>query len=214
MNRIALFTLLLVAFSCGSKDSKESTSSNVLENLTYTVDTVMINSEEELVDLSGGMSLADFSKDKELLYLLGQKNKMLYIFDLEQKKLIEAVQFEKEGPNGVGEYLSSFQLLDGERFLISDYRSSLFFDKTAKRIGEFKIAKDSIEGLETTDKMSLLHHVSLSPDEKWLFSLPGNFLKEPATYWFMRYPSLVENNLTFLRWIWQEIFVWCFKART
>jgi len=177
MKRLAFFTLLLAAFSCGSKDSKESTSSNVLENLSFTVDTILVNSGEELVDLSGGMSLADLSNDHRLLYLMGQKNKMLYIFDLEQKKLVEGVQFEIEGPNGVGEYPSSFQVFEGERFLISDYRSSLLFDKTAKRIGEFKIAKDSIEGLETTDEMSLLHHVNLSPDEKWLFSLPGNFFE-------------------------------------
>lgn len=177
MTRLTLFAIALIAFSCGSTDSEESTSSNVLENLAYSIDTVLINSGQELVDLSGDIRLADFSKDLQKLYLLGQKNKVLYVFDLDQKVLIETIQFEKEGPNGIGEYPSSLQLLAGERFLISDYRSSYLFDKAAKRIGEFKIVKDSIQGLETKDEMSLLHHVTLSPDEQALFSLPGNFFE-------------------------------------
>lgn len=177
MTRLTIFAVVLIAFSCGSKESENLDSGNVLENLTFSVDTVLINSGQELVDLSGDIRLADFSKDLRTLYLLGQKNKVLYVFDLDQKDLIETIQFEKEGPNGLGEYPSSLQLLAGERFLISDYRSSYLFDKAAKRIGEFKIAKDSIEGLETKDEMSLLHHVTLSPDELALFSLPGNFFE-------------------------------------
>lgn len=177
MKKLSLIILALIVFSCGSNDSEDSASSNILEKLTYAVDTVLINSGQELVDLSGDLRLADLSEDHRMLYLLGQKTKILYVFDLEEKKLIETIPFEKEGPNGLGEYPSSLQLLEGERFVISDYRSSYLFDKAAMRIGEFKIAKDSIEGLETKDEMSLLHHVTLSPDERQLFSLPGNFFE-------------------------------------
>lgn len=177
MKKLILIFLAPLIYSCGGSSSERAESGNILENLTFTVDTVLINSGQELVDLSGDIRLADFSKDLRTLYLLGQKNKVLYVFDLDQKDLIETIQFEKEGPNGLGEYPSSLQLLTGERFLISDYRSSYLFDKAAKRIGEFKIAKDSIEGLETKDEMSLLHHVTLSPDEQALFSLPGNFFE-------------------------------------
>lgn len=177
MKKLILIFLAPLIFSCGGNPTEKPESGNMLENLTYTVDTVLINSGQELVDLSGDIRLADFSKDLRTLYLLGQKNKVLYVFDLDQKDLIETIQFEKEGPNGLGEYPSSLQLLEGERFLISDYRSSYLFDKAAKRIGEFKIAKDSIQGLETKDEISLLHHVTLSPDEQTLFSLPGNFFE-------------------------------------
>jgi len=177
MKKLILIFLAPLVFSCGGKSPENPESGNILENLTYTVDTVLINSGAELVDLSGDMSVSDFSTDKKLLYLLGLNNKMLYIFDLEQRELSRTIQFEKEGPNAVGEYASSLQVLEGERFLISDFQSSLLFDKAATRIGEFKIAKDSIDGMETADEMSLLHHMSLSPDEQWLFSLPGSFFE-------------------------------------
>jgi hypothetical protein len=91
-------------FSCGENDTAQETGSqNILENLSYSVDTLIVDPGEEIINLAFGLRLSDLSPDKKKLYLLNEVNQSLAVIDLDQLRLVDQNQFEKEGPNGIGE---------------------------------------------------------------------------------------------------------------
>lgn len=68
MRKLAVLFLLPLIFSCGGTSSENAESGNVLENLTFTVDTVLINSDEKIINLSNGIGSADLDADRRFLY--------------------------------------------------------------------------------------------------------------------------------------------------
>lgn len=177
MKKLAFFAILLIIFSCGSKDSEESFSDNILENLTYNVDTVVVNPGEELINLAWGLRLSDLSPDNRTLYLLDDKDKTVSVIDLDELKLLRKLPFEKEGPNGIGEYLASLQLLAGDRFLFSGFQNTGIYSSQGQKLEGLKISAADVEGLNSDDESSLWHGIRLSNDQRHLFSLPGNFFE-------------------------------------
>ncbi len=51
MRNLAALLFLPLIFSCGGKSTENSNSVNTLENLTYTVDTVVVDSKGEILNL-------------------------------------------------------------------------------------------------------------------------------------------------------------------
>jgi hypothetical protein len=177
MTRFALFALALIAFSCGSKDSEESTSSNILEDISFTVDTVVVDPGEELINLAWGLRLSALTEDKEKLFLFNEVDQTLSEIDLEELKLLRKIKFEKEGPNGIGEYLWDVHILPGTRFLFSSYDNRGIYSESGQKLDELKIPVDAIEGMNPDDESGLWNGLLISSDEKFLFSLPGNFFE-------------------------------------
>lgn len=177
MTRLSLFALALIAFSCGSTDSDESTSSNVLEDISYTIDTVVVDPGEELINLASGLRLSDLSSDKRTLYLLDDKDKSVSVIDLEGLKLLRKLPFESEGPNGIGQYIYNVQLLPDEQFLFSGFQNTGIFSATGEKLETLKISASDVEGMNEADESSIWNGLRISSDKKHLFSLPGNFFE-------------------------------------
>ncbi len=177
MKRLALFAFALITFSCGSKDSNDSASSNVLEDISFTVDTVVVNPGEELINLAWGLRLSDLSPDKRTIYLLDDKDKTVSVIDLDGLKLLRKLPFESEGPNGIGQYLYNVQLLPGEQFLFSGFQNTGIFSATGEKVETLKISAADVEGMNEADENSIWNGLRISSDKKYLFSLPGNFFE-------------------------------------
>jgi hypothetical protein len=123
---LPLLSLILLA-ACGEKGSSESSESgNILENLTYTLDTLVVDPGEEIIDLSGGLRLSNLSDDKSKLYLYTQKEHQIAIINLDKLELEEFLPFEVEGPNGIGQYVGTMQKLDGESLCFQVFRPREF----------------------------------------------------------------------------------------
>ncbi len=167
---------IIILASCGDKGNSENAeSANVLEDLTYTVDTLIVDPGEEIINLSWGLRLADISADKKKMYVYNEVDQSLAVIDLESLQLLEKLQFEKDGPNGVGQYISGVQLLAGEKFVFSSFRSSGIFDRFGQKTLDLNLSQKDIEGLDQEDDNPLSYGVLLSNDGKTHFSLPGDF---------------------------------------
>lgn len=177
MTRLAFFAVALIAFSCGSNDSEESTSSNVLEDISFTIDTVLVDPSEELINLASGLRLSDLSPDLWTLYLLDDKDKSVSVIDLEGLKLLRKLPFEKEGPNGVGQYLSNIQLLPNDRFLFAGFQNTGIYSFQGEKVEDIKVSAADVEGMNASDENSIWNGIRISGNEKLLFSLPGNFFE-------------------------------------
>ncbi|MFN3996702.1 DUF4221 family protein [Algoriphagus sp.] len=177
MRRLAFFAVALITFSCGTTNSEKSASSNVLEDISFTIDTVMVDPGEELINLASGLRLSDLSPDKRTLYLLDDKDKSVSVVDLEELKLLRKLPFEKEGPNGIGQYLSNIQLLPNERFLFAGFQNTGIYSFQGEKVEDIKVSGADVEGMNASDENSIWNGIRISGDEKFLFSLPGNFFE-------------------------------------
>ena len=172
-----LFPLfLLIAFaSCGEKGSSETTEAiNVLEDLTYTVDTVVVDSGEDFLSIQNEFQLessSSMSDDKRLFYLFNNENHTIAVVDLDQLRLLEFLSFEKEGPNGVGQYVQGIQALADQKFLISNFQASGIFDSKGNKLENYKLEAAEFEGLNITSPFS--SQLLMTSDGKSLFSLTG-----------------------------------------
>ncbi|SFO30857.1 protein of unknown function [Algoriphagus ornithinivorans] len=175
---LALFVAF--AFSCsGEKESAENDSTNILADFSFSVDTVVVDPGEELISLPYGLGTHTINESKSHLYLLDGKNSLINKVNLNSLKLEEQISFEKEGPNGVGEYIEVFDVFPGERFFLSGYEKSSLIDREGELIKDYTLKGDDfdIEGMEENFKYSLYYKLILSIEDEKLFSLPGDFMK-------------------------------------
>jgi hypothetical protein len=165
-------------FSCGESDTaQDSSSKNILENLTYSVDTLIVDPGDEIINLAFGLRLSDLSLDKKKLYLLNEVNQSLAVIDLDQLKLVDQYQFEKEGPNGIGEYISGVQVANSDQFVFISYQSSGIFNRSGEKVLDLNFSSKDIEGIDMEDEMPMNYGLTLSLDNGQAFALPGNFFE-------------------------------------
>ncbi len=177
MKKLLSILSLIILASCGEKgSSEESGQMDFLENLTYTIDTLVVDPGEEIIDLSSGLRLSSLSENSRKLYLFGQKEHKIAAIDLEELKLKEFIPFEVEGPNGIGQYIGSMQLVEGEKFLLSSFQTSGIFDRDGTKTQDISLKPESYEGIELADGASLSYKMIQSSDGKFIFSLPGDFM--------------------------------------
>jgi hypothetical protein len=122
MKYFIIFILLLSA--CTARETE-------LENpsASYSIDTVRINSKNEILDLWGFASFSDLDYNKKSIFYYNSFNHSLDHIDLEKLEFIKRIAFEKNGPNGTGEIFVGFNVLKDHRFFIKSYvESSIFND--------------------------------------------------------------------------------------
>ncbi len=172
--------LVLIAFaSCGEKGSSEkSKSENILENITYSVDTVMVDSKEKLFELNWGPRSSSVSEDGKYLFLFNSKFHQIQQINLDKLEWEKDLDYEVEGPNGISDVVSSTQTLGEGKFLINSYRNLGIFDEEGVKLKDYSISSLPI----TSELEELDNSVILSKDQKSLFSLPGIRYYEPRTF--------------------------------
>jgi hypothetical protein len=181
---------LILAFSilaaCGQKPNSEEDiiseePSNVLEKMTYTLDTLMIDSGEELFDLGNlpkfiKRNYFSVSQNSDWLYYFDRKRLILQEVDLNSLTLKNNYPFDQEGPNGVGSLVYTFKMLPNGIFLARDLEGhASFFSKTGKKLTTIELYGDEL--LQNTGLAADAISVDLKVDLKWkkLYSLPRNF---------------------------------------
>jgi hypothetical protein len=174
MKKLLTISVLALISACGGKESETSELGNILENLTYSVDTVVVDPGEDFLSIANEFQLessTSLSKDKKLFYLFDNKDHTMAVVDLDQLKLVKFLPFEKEGPNGVGEYVQGLQALDDQQFLISNFQSSGIFDQEGIKLQNYKLEAAEFDGLEISSPFS--SQLLMTSDGKWLLSLTG-----------------------------------------
>ena len=179
MKKFLFPTLIAVlAFSCGGEnESIEANSGNILENFSYSIDTVVVDPGEELLNLQWGLRLAGLNESKSKIFLLNEVNTTLAEIDLDALKLAEIHQLEKEGPNGIGEYISDLSVLGGDRFMLSSFRNSGIFNTSGEKVSDLNFSPKEIEGIESDDDMPMTNGLTLNAEGTTAFALPGDFFE-------------------------------------
>lgn len=172
MKKLILFILTPLIFSCGGNSTETPESGNFLENLSYTVDTVVMDEGGELLDLRTVPTHFDLNSDQNKYYLYRNQSAEIYVFNLDEMKLIKKLQFDKEGPNGIPYNVSGFQLLDENRYLIYDFISVSIFDSTAKKVASIPFTVEKFPELKEVQVNNLTTALKADDSQQIFFSLP------------------------------------------
>lgn len=181
MKRLIIFSFLaLLFFSCGEKGNSEKTESdNILEDLTFSVDTVVVDPGEDIIDLSNELRLGDVSTDRKYLYLFQDSDAKLVKVNLDELKLQEKTPYEKEGPNGVGSYIWTIDAFSNDRLLLKTFNSAGIFDYQGKKHESIDLSKEKITGIEEKNLQN--NNLMISKDLKWYFGIPGSAFDQEKT---------------------------------
>ncbi|WP_297336731.1 DUF4221 family protein [Algoriphagus sp.] len=172
MKKLTSLIFLALIFSCGGNSSEDAKSENILQNLSYSVDTVLVDAGEDFLNLSRGISIQSLSDDLTRLYFFERDPYKLVEIDLDQLKVINKTVFETEGPDGVGNYLSNLAVgPEGELFLKSNSVVGIF-DQKAKKLQNLKVLPSGIDSTLAKNSSALYSNVVYDFGTQKIFSHP------------------------------------------
>lgn len=172
MNKPFKILTLLILVSCSEKVDKEKT--NILEDLSYSVDTLLMDIGEEIFN-PGGYYGSDLSEDKKTGFWFYEPKKQIHEYDLANLKLTAIHPFETDGPNSIPPYLNYFQALPNKEFFMADFAKTGIYSLDGKQILNLRIQLENISGFDPEATFSLTNNIHISPDSKKIISLPSSF---------------------------------------
>lgn len=144
------------------------------DKMKYSLDTILMDPGNAIVNLQYGLSRVGLSADKRKLYTLHPALGILYIFDLNEKRLIEQIRFDKDGPNSIPPLVWNFQLLEDGKFLMSDYNKIGVYDSKALKLETIPIGSENFEQLSAGEEITLLNDLQANLTHQKIFFLPND----------------------------------------
>jgi hypothetical protein len=172
MKRLLTITFLAILTACGGKESDSTEQKNILENLTYTVDKVVIDSGEDFFVIPYGLGGIGFTKDKERLWFFENDPLHLVQVDLNELKLIGKTEFQKEGPNGIGPYISDFQIGPTNELVIQGYVSYAKFNTSGELTENLKVIPEGIDSELANDHSKLYQRAVYDFQKNRIYTQP------------------------------------------
>jgi hypothetical protein len=132
MKKLTPLLFLPLIFSCGEESTTEESQK---ARISYSIDTVIIDSNEDFLFLKHDLSTSGVSKDRRFFYNIDELGSRLEVIDLDSLILKEKIPLEREGPNGVGpEHISNFQVLDNGNFCFYNVHKITVFSPDLKKL--------------------------------------------------------------------------------
>ena len=179
MKRLLTISFLALLAACDGKESESNEQGNILENVTFSIDTVVVDPGDKIIDLSRSIRLSDLSPDQKHFYLFNENDTRLSVIDLDKLVLQEQRLFEKEGPNGVGNFLWNLDMISEDRIFLKTFNSAGIFDLQGKKFESVNLDKEEINGIE--DKNLQNNNLKVSKDLKWYYGVPGSAFNQEQT---------------------------------
>ncbi|MBD3627061.1 MAG: DUF4221 family protein [Cyclobacterium sp.] len=139
-------------FSCGNESSEKADSGNILENLIFTVDTVMVDAGDDIISLQWNLSISTLSNDQKYLFNFNPKTNQLEVIDLEMLKLKEKFSLEREGPLGTGNPRGIHLDERGRLFMIA-FNEVRIYSPSLDSMQLIKLNADNLNGLNAGESI-------------------------------------------------------------
>ena len=146
--------------SCHSKPEKEKAQMQ----LEITLDSAVVNSKGQIIDIQYGLSTFDFDHDKNFMYKFNTRNRHgIEVIDLNKMELIDFKPFEVEGPNGTTDRVYTIHYIADGQIMLTNYQAILIFNWKGKLLKKYPISPnkftgDSIPADFSMENSGLYHH--------------------------------------------------------
>lgn len=139
-NYAIVLTLIMVFVYSESKSSTEDSL-----NFKLAQDTVMIDPVGSIINFRPGLTSPEVTKDGKYLYLYTYGETKFQKVNLEDLVLEETLQFEKEGPDGMGTNIGGFALNSANQIMIWSFSLNAIFDRMGKKVRDLRLTKIASE---------------------------------------------------------------------
>lgn len=179
MKKQLLFILgigLLIS-ACSQEKGTDSANSNLLENMTVTIDTVRIDAKGEFLFLNMGLYMSDYDPKTDLLYNLNPETSRMEVIDLENNELKELIQYDQDGPNAIKEmFTSGIKITDSGEKWFTDYYSLIHLNAADEKVGQFKLTNQDLPGDTLLDKHNIDGMGKITRSGNYFISHYGDYL--------------------------------------
>lgn len=125
-----LFLFFMVIFlSCKEKLT------NISSKDPIKIDTLIFGSKDEIIELgeNGEFLISSaLSENGSHYFIFNLEKRYLYTLDLKTKTLLSKLKLPSEGPDGIGDWLIDFQMINDSSFIAQGDNAFYFFNKTGK----------------------------------------------------------------------------------
>ncbi|WP_339874961.1 DUF4221 family protein [uncultured Algoriphagus sp.] len=173
MRKLLMFFSYVLFFSCGR--STDSSSVNILENLTYSVDTVVVDVGEEIF-MPGAYYRFELSEDGNQVFTYFEPELEVHEIDLNTLKLVKRHKFEKDGPNMIPMYINYMQNLNESELFFANSIQAGIFKKTGEKVKSVSLKPEDYTGLDPDFPFNLGNAILICPDQKTALTLPNQGL--------------------------------------
>lgn len=176
-NTLTVFSLLFL-MACGNSE-KESAAD--YKTMTFSMDTVMVDPGQEIINLKNNLWISEISKDKKYLFNWDQDNSLLEKINLDELRLEEKLVFEKEGPNGIGSYIIWISLLGEDQILFANFQDMGLFDFKREKIKSYSLKDQNFEGDSVEQYESFNRRAIITNDGNDIYGVLGNWTSKTHT---------------------------------
>jgi hypothetical protein len=159
MKKLIYLLFLPLILSCGGNSSDNSESGNVLENLTFSVDTVMVDAGDDILSLQWNLNLSTLSNDQKFLFNFNPKTNQIEVIDLEKLKLKKKFSLEREGPLGTGNPRGIHLDERGRLFMIG-FKEIRIYSPSIDSMQLIKLNADNLNGLNPDESIGSEYKIS------------------------------------------------------
>lgn len=175
-----LLTLIVITLFTACNPSKES--KRDFSQITISMDTVMVDSKDEILFLIGDLMKADLSSDDKHLYYLNPMGLDLEIVDLDQLEFVRRISYEEEGPNGLGSFPMQFQVLSDDQVFIGSFTHRGIFDLDRIKVKNLNFKMDEMGGDHIPSSYSEKSLMIDPRDQYKLFSVWNDWGDGPSIF--------------------------------
>lgn len=125
MRYLIFLVIIYIPLSCQRKNNDHDAN-----NFLYSVDTVIIDSKEKLLDLKRGIWNSDLDNENRAIYLYNSFDYSIDKIDLDNLEFADNYPFEIEGPNGIGKNVNNINTIKEDLIFIKSFGKSAVFQKS------------------------------------------------------------------------------------
>jgi len=127
MKYITLLVIICISLSCKKKNNSHDGF-----DILYSLDTIIIDSKEQLLDLKRGIWISDLNDEETSLKLYNSFDNSIDDVNLDKFEIKTNFSFEVEGPDGTGQHVNNFNLLKNGLFFIKSFNKSAIFKENGQ----------------------------------------------------------------------------------
>ncbi|WP_162343247.1 DUF4221 family protein [Cyclobacterium salsum] len=171
-----IFGLSLALAACQSSENQSDSG----DQFDLQMDTVMIHPGEEILFLNSGLYHAKLTPDKKYLYNFNYQEYSIEKIDLDELKFVSKITLDKEGPNGLGAYFRSLELIGEDRFLFCSYGQDNIINDQGKKLEQFELAKMGADDERLEERDNILAPLSIDGKAERFAGMVTNWEKKTA----------------------------------
>jgi hypothetical protein len=179
MKNYAIIFLSVLCFACGGNETETKMD---FSNITFTMDTVVVDPGNEILNLKYGLWSSTMTDDKGFLYLWNMDESTLDKVNINELRLEEKIKYEKEGPDGVGTYVSWMNMLDNDQILMANFQGMGLFDLNGKKLRNYKLEKEKFEGDSLEEGESFNRKSIITDGGNVIYGLLGNWMNDNLSF--------------------------------